>query len=394
VNTDGTTDGVDDYWANNPDNSDPRLAKEHHLFPTTDWENGVEFTSDGSSKLIDVQLPENIHYNMMYKVVVEYARHKGNGNYEDQWQELDKLVIYQDGKPYAGNVIWKYTPQEYGWDMMAKTNQPNPVLPKTNLRVDMTNNDEWIYAAPFAENASAWGDIKGSFTNAKAKHCIRGDAKGPDGLTRKRVEIPHQWGPFLWWGFSTDKTRIRHVGNVCEGDNTYYKDVSWINPSPKTKVRVQTPDLWSGMYSNGSTWLMRRIQLYIDDIYIRDIMNVEENTWAWDVTQNVLVLTTDYSQVAMAQNCWPNFDGWGAHWWGNNNQYMLGNPRAGEYGWGYHGHQGYILNVVWFNAKNQAVYMEQEITAIKYYALEGEQPTAIWRKKIELQTTNELNLQQ
>lgn len=394
VNTDGTTDGVDEYWANNPDNADPRLAKEHHLFPTTDWENGVEFTSDGSSKLIDVQLPENIHYNMMYKVVVEYARHKGNGNYEDQWQELDKLVIYQDGKPYAGNVIWKYTPQEYGWDMMAKTDQPNPVLPKTNLRVDMTNNDEWIYAAPFAENASAWGDIKGSFANAKAKHCIRGDAKGPDGLTRKRVEIPNQWGPFLWWGFSSDKTRIRHVGNVCEGNNTYYKDVSWINPSPKTKVRVQTPDLWYGMYSNGSTWLMRRIQLYIDDTYIRDIMNVEENTWAWDVTQNVLVLTTDYSQVAMAQNCWPNFEGWGAHWWGNQNQYMLGNPRAGEYGWGYHGHQGYILNVVWFNAKNQAVYMEQEITAIKYYALEGEQPTAIWRKKIELQTTNELNLQQ
>lgn len=394
VNTDGTTDGVDEYWANNPDNTDPRLAKEHHLFPTTDWENGVEFTSDGSSKLIDVELPENIHYNMMYKVVVEYARHKGNGTYEDQWQELDKLVIYQDGKPYAGNVIWKYTPQEYGWDMMAKTDQPNPVLPKTNLRVDMTNNDEWIYAAPFAENASAWGDIKGSFTNAKAKHCMRGDAKGPDGLTRKRVEIPNQWGPFLWWGFSSDKTRIRHVGNVCQGDNTFYKDVNWINPSPKTKVRVQTPDLWYGMYSNGSTWLMRRIQLYIDDTYIRDIMNVEENTWARDVTQNVLVLTSDYSQVPLAQNCWPNFDGWGGAWWGNNNQYMLGMPRVGDYGWGYHGNQGYILNVVWFNAKNQAVYMEQEITAIKYYALEGEQPTAIWRKKIELQTTNELNLQQ
>lgn len=394
VNTDGTTDGVDEYWANNPDNTDPRLAKEHHLFPTTDWENGVEFTSDGSSKLIDVELPENIHYNMMYKVVVEYARHKGNGTYEDQWQELDKLVIYQDGKPYAGNVIWKYTPQEYGWDMMAKTDQPNPVLPKTNLRVDMTNNDEWIYAAPFAENASAWGDIKGSFTNAKAKHCMRGDAKGPDGLTRKRVEIPNQWGPFLWWGFSSDKTRIRHVGNVCQGDNTFYKDVNWISPRPTTKVRVQTPDLWYGMYSNGSTWLMRRIQLYIDDTYIRDIMNVEENTWARDVTQNVLVLTSDYSQVAMAQNCWPNFEGWGAHWWGNQNQYMLGNPWVGQYGWGYHGNQGYILNVVWFNAKNQAVYMEQEITAIKYYALEGEQPTAIWRKKIELQTTNELNLQQ
>ena len=394
VNTDGTTDGVDEYWANNPDNADPRLAKEHHLFPTTDWENGVEFTSDGSSKLIDVELPENIHYNMMYKVVVEYARHKGNGTYEDQWQELDKLVIYQDGKPYAGNVIWKYTPQEYGWDMMAKTDQPNPVLPKTNLRVDMTNNDEWIYAAPFAENASAWGDIKGSFTNAKAKHCMRGDAKGPDGLTRKRVEIPNQWGPFLWWGFSSDKTRIRHVGNVCEGDNTFYKDVNWISPRPTTKVRVQTPDLWYGMYSNGSTWLMRRIQLYIDDTYIRDIMNVEENTWARDVTQNILVLTTDYSQVPLAQNCWPNFEGWGAHWWGNNNQYMLGMPRVGDYGWGYHGNQGYILNVVWFDAKNQAVYMEQEITAIKYYALEGEQPTAIWRKKIELQTTNELNLQQ
>ena len=394
VNTDGTTDGVDDYWANNPDNADPRLAKEHHLFPTTDWENGVEFTSDGSSKLIDVQLPENIHYNMMYKVVVEYARHKGNGNYEDQWQELDKLVIYQDGKPYAGNVIWKYTPQEYGWDMMAKTDQPNPVLPKTNLRVDMTNNDEWIYAAPFAENASAWGDIKGSFTNAKAKHCIRGDAKGPDGLTGKRVEIPNQWGPFLWWGFSSDRTRIRHVGNVCQGDNIFRKDVNWINPRPTTKVRVQTPAMSSGMYSNGSTWLMRRIQLYIDDTYIRDIMSVEENTWARDVTQNVLVLTSDYSQVPMAQNCWPNFEGWGAHWWGNNSPYMLGMPRVGEYGWGYHGNQGYILNVVWFNAKTQAVYMEQEITAIKYYALEGEQPTAIWRKKIELQTTNELNLQQ
>ena len=394
VNTDATQDGVDDYLAvlNNPD---PALAKEKLLYPTSNWDKGVEFLSDGSSKTIEVPLEENNHKNMMYKVVVEYCRHKGGGVYDEgNWLEIADTKIYQDGKPYAGNVIWKYTPQEYGWDMMAKTDQPNPVLPKTNLRVDMTNNDEWIYAAPFAENASAWGDIKGSFTNAKAKHCIRGDAKGPDGLIRKRVEIPNQWGPFLWWGFSSDKTRIRHVGNVCQGNNIFYKDVNWINPSPKTKVRVQTPSLWYGMYSNGSTWLMRRIQLYIDDTYIRDIMNVEENTWASDVTQNVLVLTSDYSQVPMAQNCWPNFEGWGAHWWGNNSPYMLGMPRVGDYGWGYYGNQGYILNVVWFNAKNQAVYMEQEITAIKYYALEGEQPTAIWRKKIELQTTNELNLQQ
>lgn len=106
---------------------------------------------------------------MMYKVVVEYARHKGNGNYEDQWQELDKLVIYQDGKPYAGNVIWKYTPQEYGWDMMAKTDQPNPVLPKTNLRVDMTNNDEWDIRSSVRRKCISVGRHKGIIYKCKGQ---------------------------------------------------------------------------------------------------------------------------------------------------------------------------------------------------------------------------------
>lgn len=189
VNTDGTTDGVDDYWANNPDNSDPRLAKEHHLFPTTDWENGVEFTSDGSSKLIDVELPENIHYNMMYKVVVEYARHKGNGTYEDQWQELDKLVIYQDGKPCDGsNVIWKYNPVDWPailsneYHVSSPPSVPGP-------EIIGTTNGKWIYATPWGNNmnSTVWGNWNTSFSSASRAKSVRADVTGPSTLQMKHT---------------------------------------------------------------------------------------------------------------------------------------------------------------------------------------------------------------
>ena len=189
VNTDGTTDGVDEYWANNPDNADPRLAKEHHLFPATDWENGVEFTSDGSSKLIDVQLPENIHYNMMYKVVVEYCRHKGGGVYDEgNWLEIADTKIYQDGKPcYGSDVIWKYSAQEWGWDQLS--NLKTLTVPESNLYLIGAENVKWSFPTPLVTDQATFKNWQTSFEACLASKALSSIIVGPNDITGRRATL-------------------------------------------------------------------------------------------------------------------------------------------------------------------------------------------------------------
>ena len=188
VNTDGTNDGVEDYHKL-LNNTDPAFAKEKHLYPTTDWDKGKAFESGDASKLIEFTLEENNHKNMMYKVVVEYARHKGNGNYEDQWQELDKLVIYQDGKPCDGsNVIWKYNPENWPailsneYHVSSPPSVPGP-------EIIGTTNGKWIYATPWGNNmnSTVWGNWNTSFSSASRAKSVRADVTGPSTLQMKHT---------------------------------------------------------------------------------------------------------------------------------------------------------------------------------------------------------------
>ena len=197
VNTDGTTDGVDEYWANNPDNADPRLAKEHHLFPTTDWENGVELTSDGTSKLIEMNLPQNIHYNMMYKVVVEYARHKGGGNFADgegEWLEIVGTKIYQDGNPLGGtNVIWKYGGLDWPSSLWGQFD-PDVFQVPSGPKIGGDEDGTWSYTFPLtAQNSSTWDNWKNWFNMAVSAKVVETALIGPAGINGVNYTPPSSY---------------------------------------------------------------------------------------------------------------------------------------------------------------------------------------------------------
>ena len=188
VNTDATQDGVDDYLAvlNNPD---PALAKEKLLYPTSNWDKGVEFLSDGSSKTIEVPLAENNHKNMMYKVVVEYCRHKGGGVYDEgNWLEIADTKIYQDGKPCDGSdVIWKYSAQDWGWSQMGVYNTgQNPSRGGQTL-VEGALGLKWQEPTPYFGTVSGtYSGWKTSFTAGKNAKSVFQAVTGPDAVTARR----------------------------------------------------------------------------------------------------------------------------------------------------------------------------------------------------------------
>lgn len=196
VNTDATQDGVDDYLAvlNNPD---PALAKEKQLYPTSNWDKGVELQSDGSSKTIEVPLEENSHKNMMYKVVVEYCRHKGGGVYDDNnWIELAGLKVYQDGKPCDGsNIIWKYSAGSWrsGAQKYSGSTPPNGIRLPANTEpgnLVVGSGLYWQEASPFVNgvqnNLPAYVT---SFNNAKKASTIQGIVTAPIATWRQSISI-------------------------------------------------------------------------------------------------------------------------------------------------------------------------------------------------------------
>lgn len=196
VNTDATQDGVDDYLAvlNNPD---PALAKEKQLYPTSNWDKGVELQSDGSSKTIEVPLEENSHKNMMYKVVVEYCRHKGGGVYDDNnWIELAGLKVYQDGKPCDGsNIIWKYSAGSWrsGAQKYSGSTPSNGIRLPANTEpgnLVVGSGLYWQEASPFVNgvqnNLPAYVT---SFNNAKKASTIQGIVTAPIATWRQSISI-------------------------------------------------------------------------------------------------------------------------------------------------------------------------------------------------------------
>lgn len=191
VNTDGTTDGVDDYLAvlNNPD---PALAKEKQLYPTSNWDKGVELQSDGSSKTIEVPLEENSHKNMMYKVVVEYCRHKGGGVYDETtWLEIADTKIYQDGKPCDGSdVIWKYSAQEWGWDQLS--NLKTLTVPESNLYLIGAENVKWSFPTPLVTDQATFKNWQTSFEACLASKALSSIIVGPNDITGRWAKLKTQ----------------------------------------------------------------------------------------------------------------------------------------------------------------------------------------------------------
>lgn len=196
VNTDETEDGVDDYLTalqiSAPDvAADPTQARVRELYPTTNWVQGVEFKSDGRSKLIELDLAENRHQNMLYRVVVEYCRHKGGGNYdENNWLEIGKLLIFQDGKPCAGsNVIWKYSPVAWTWNQFEKhapASPPAKGAPATNELTGIQWEDPTPLHGTPSDTYAGW---TASFKNVKNTGAIVSTTTGPDKVTGQIYEL-------------------------------------------------------------------------------------------------------------------------------------------------------------------------------------------------------------
>lgn len=205
VNTDETDDGVDAYWtalqASDPDvAADPTQAKERYLYPTTNWAEGVEFSSDGGSKEIRMQLPQNLHKNMMYKVVVEYARHKGGGYFDTaNWLEIAGLEIYQDGNPLVENgVIWKYGGWNWPPSLWAEFNPSSPPAVPDGPDIGGTEDGTWTYAHPLiAKNSTTWNNWITWYGEAADKMTVASKENGPTGITGKTVRCH---AATLWFG--------------------------------------------------------------------------------------------------------------------------------------------------------------------------------------------------
>lgn len=115
VNTDGTTDGVDDYLAKLAVKSED-MAKEKPLYPAADWENGYHLWSDDESKLIEFTLGENKHTNMMYRVIVQSKTKAPDGSFG--WSDLEELYIYQDCAGLGTNkTVWRYSPTQWNYEL-------------------------------------------------------------------------------------------------------------------------------------------------------------------------------------------------------------------------------------------------------------------------------------
>ena len=189
VNTDETTDGVDDYLTNQGLN--PDQYREIPLYPKTEWAAGKELLSDGSSKTIEIPLAANTNWNMLYKVVVEYCPHKGGGKYDNtNWIQLNGLKIFQEATPCDGSdVIWKYKPVAWTWNQMGSHDPATPPAKGTAPKNPDTGI-QWSFPTPLHGTASAtYAKWKTSFSNAKTHKLIDQTTVGPDQVTGQQYAI-------------------------------------------------------------------------------------------------------------------------------------------------------------------------------------------------------------
>lgn len=301
VNTDETEDGVDAYWTalqtSEPDvAADPTQAKERYLYPTTNWAEGVIFTSDGGSKEIQMDLPENKHKNMMYKVVVEYARHKGGGNFADgpdDWLEIAGLEIYQDGNPIDGaGIIWKYMPLEWPgelWSGFTTDKKPSLTGPVFGGPED---DGTWSCAAPLDITTGTWNSWKSSFEAAKARNTVYSDVVGPGGVTGVVHSVSSNKQLYVAGGISGSFGSTVGLPNgpfyiknlkVTSNDPT-----ATFNPTQKLMSFRLKSDHWAGLklFSSGvepskgagKSSRIGPVKVYLENTLVADLPGVFTNT--------------------------------------------------------------------------------------------------------------------
>ena len=152
----------------------------------------------------------------MYKVVVEYARLKGNGTYEDMWQELDKLVIYQDGKPYGtAGMIWKYGATNWptGLNVLHEPTIRPAVPPGPEIAGDRATH--WAHPVPWQTDRTTWGKWEESCNMAIDAHTTASNKPLQGAFTAlKKSEYKHviMTIVFVWNNKDLSRVGVYKVG--------------------------------------------------------------------------------------------------------------------------------------------------------------------------------------
>lgn len=392
VNTSGTEDGVEDYLKL-LNSTEPALAKEKKLYPTTDWDKGKAFESGDASKLIEFALEENNHKNMMYKVVVEYARHKGGGVYDETtWLEIADTKIYQDGKPYAGNVIWMYQPRDWGWNIMGQQDGPDMALKDTGMPVTGAGNMKWVYAAPFGANQDIWSNIVNAFKAANQNKTVGTGAIGPDALTGKSVQVSLNNG--IWY-----------LNGVSDANSTviYFREIyplgKWINLGTKPvtykcggtiSVRIAGATFgWNGSSRHDAVDPILTIQ----GVAVNGANRAD--TWKNATQRLFLVANAGIGNDRYINgSCYRPYSGWTDRygpWWGCDRGWQLGNV---EYGKHYGNLYGWTVAAVWGDSIAKDLASNEYGGHREKYELYGTNPNTYWRNTISMTTTTELKPQQ
>ena len=190
VNTDGTTDGVDDYLAKLAVKSED-MAEEKPLYPAANWENGYHLRSDDESKLIEFTLGENKHTNMMYRVIVQSKIKAPDGSFD--WSDLEELYIYQDCAGLGKNkTVWRYSPStsktpaldniQTAWYDGHFDTDDSDKAPTSNVVNADENTSLWYMISPVYKETSVnadYIDIAGTFATAKDNASVRTTVTAP-----------------------------------------------------------------------------------------------------------------------------------------------------------------------------------------------------------------------
>lgn len=248
VNTDGTTDGVDDYFAKLADQSED-MAKEKRLYPAADWENGHHLRSDDESKLIEFTLGENKHTNMMYRVIVQSKIKAPDGSFE--WSDLEELYIYQDCAGLGTNkTVWRYspstskTPSHLNIRTMWREGEFSVWIGDSKAPTsDVVNADKntslWYMISPLyyeTKVTTTYLDIAGTFATAEKCAAVSTDVTAPTadplvtGTAKIRVQImqAHDASSPNDYNIPVFNSSVHNIDIKCKMSDPYvYAQYGW-----------------------------------------------------------------------------------------------------------------------------------------------------------------------
>lgn len=221
ANTDEDTSdaGVLEYVNHDPANPIPATGENgrvRYLFPTQDDANAARYmrSDDANSMLITIDLPANVHTNMLYRVVVETSPARDATTPTGEWTAMEDLKIFQDGNPATGStVIWKYSPGTWRASVSSGSG--------TNLNLNQPPNTEpgnliagtglyWQEPSPFITGITNahLPAFKTSFDNAKNLGSVNSTVSAPASKWNKTLAVKSTQtvaGNMVVGGF--DKTR-------------------------------------------------------------------------------------------------------------------------------------------------------------------------------------------